>query len=68
MALTQSQLKANEDYFIKLSKITKMFLWKDYGLMYDIDNNGNYIAHTKRGYQTMLINTPKSFHSKIKRK
>lgn len=61
MALKQSQLKANEDYFIMLSKMTKIFIWKDMGQMYDIDDNGNYISHTKRGYEVMKLNTLSHF-------
>ena len=68
MALTQQQLKANDDFFKKTAQITKMYLWPDMGFLYQIDHNGNYICPTKRAYECLKVNTTKSFHSRIKRK
>ena len=68
MALTQQQLKANEEFFKMVSVIGKSYLWPDYGFLYTIENDGTFVCPSKRAYQVLKDNTPKSFHSKIKRK
>ena len=65
--LTSQQLKANEDYFNGVAKYSKIFVWKNLGHTYEIQN-GNFIANNEKAFIDLKTNTPESFHTKIKMK
>ena len=50
----------NEQFLIKMSKITKSWLWKDTGELFDFDN-GKIIPKTKTGYKKLCEIVSPSF-------
>lgn len=67
MKLTPQQLKANDDFFNRISSIAKMYVWPDTGHVYKIQE-GCFICDSPESFNTLKDNTSKSFHHKIKMK
>jgi len=63
MPLTKQQLKANDDYYTKIAKITKMYIWKDEGLIYMIENK-KYVCDTGEKTKNLFLNTSNKWFKK----
>jgi len=63
MPLTKQQLKANDDHFTKIAKMTQMYIWKDEGLCYMIENN-KYVCDTGEKTKKLFLNTSNKWFKK----
>ena len=61
-------LELNEKYFTTYASMMKpgaLFIWKDYGYAYEINDKQQFVSPHIEAYNTMRGLTPTTFHNKI---
>tara|TARA_R110000823_G_scaffold310939_1_gene436119 strand:- start:1773 stop:1979 length:207 start_codon:yes stop_codon:yes gene_type:complete len=61
-ALDTKQKLANNDYFSSILDKTKMFVWKDKGLVYEI-RDGKYVCDSAEKKTALRDNTTTKFYN-----
>ena len=62
MDITNKQRLANNDYFKTILKTTKMYMWKDLGLVFTINDDDKFVCDTEEKKEAIRSCTTKCFY------
>lgn len=63
--LTLKEKMTNQEFFERMSKITKMFIWSDYGEYIEINTDNKFICNQKQAILFIKNTTPRWFKENV---